>query len=343
MTNEERNALASGWMKRGIALMNGNTRASLTESLRCFDAAIELRVHLPVRKTSWFAYCLAACWMNKADALARIGTPETLTEALACHDRALTALAHLSANENPLYRRRLALCWMNRGHTLQELGRLADAIHSFETAIGTFRPDADAHVPVMAAALTNRANALLRCGYCSESRDSARESMALLSTSEKHDAEAAETALKARLIICQALAELARDGGSDDSIAIAIDHSEDGLHLAHHWEQRGETRFRPLAVELFLFGARGYQVHQPQFLAEFVQEHARQLPALRSEATLILSRAFWSEIGREGFRALSNSRTVRLMSPLRELASRTPHESDNEKQSTASAAGRPPI
>ena len=44
--------MASGWMKRGIALLNENTKESLTASLHWFEGAIELRRSLPLQENA---------------------------------------------------------------------------------------------------------------------------------------------------------------------------------------------------------------------------------------------------------------------------------------------------
>ena len=40
-----------------------------------------------------------------------------------------------------------------------------------------------------------------------------------------------------------------------------------------NWEQRGVPHFRPLAYDLFRFGARVYARYQPQFLDEFIADN----------------------------------------------------------------------
>ena len=53
------------------------------------------------------------------------------------------------------------------------------------------------------------------------------------------------------------------------------------MKLARHWEARGEGRFHDLAGELFRFGARVYQMHQPHFLSEFLLENLDPLRIVR--------------------------------------------------------------
>jgi hypothetical protein len=87
-----------------------------------------------------------------------------------------------------------------------------------------------------------------------------------------------EVRLKARHILCQAIAQLlasltATDPVRNDLFAEASDVVDDGLVLARSWEQRGVTQFRSLAQDLFRFGARIYQMFQPHFLTEFLLEN----------------------------------------------------------------------
>ena len=60
----------------------------------------------------------------------------------------------------------------------------------------------------------------------------------------------------------------------------ATDAVDDGLALVRSWEQRGVRCFRPLAFDLFRFGARVYARYQPQFLEEFIDDNLN--PALSS-------------------------------------------------------------
>jgi hypothetical protein len=53
----------------------------------------------------------------------------------------------------------------------------------------------------------------------------------------------------------------------------ATDLADEGLDLVRRWEQKGVTRFRDLALDLFRFGAAAYQRYQPRFFTEFVLEN----------------------------------------------------------------------
>jgi hypothetical protein len=337
---EVRNAMASGWMKRGIALLNENTTASLTASLVWFEGAIELRRSLPLAENSWYRYVLAAGWMNRGDALTRLSSTENLAEAVRSYDQALALLRTLDLESNPLFRKRLALAWMNRGITLQEQGTpvsLRAAVESFEEAIAVLR-DLPAGAgpenrPVLACALMNRANVLLRLTPSTPdlARKSAEQALALVAGAEEQEILAAETGLKARHVLCRAIASQLADGtgpiAPEDLIAAATDAVDDGMKLARHWEARGERRFHDLAVELFRFGACAYQMHQSHFLSEFLLEYLEPCqsrdafpadPKMHAAAGEAIARAF-AEIQHDGFRSLSTPRFDRFLETLRQL------------------------
>lgn len=261
------NAQASTWMKRGIALLTKNTAEALRESLDCFDAAISLRRALPLRESAWYRYVLAAGWMNRGDALTRL---HFLDDAVDSYDEALVLLQTLDLGENPLFRKRLALAWMNRGVTRQKQESPA-ALISFENALAIA-----AEPSLRAASLTNLGNALLQFNSTDlpKTRDAFREALRLLADKELTDIDAAKTGLNARRGICRVIAFQLADAKTPDPdlVSDATDAAEEALRLIRHWQQRGEIRFRELALEMIHFGARAYQLYQPQFLTEFLTE-----------------------------------------------------------------------
>jgi hypothetical protein len=332
---EVRNALASQWMKRGIALLNESTRTSLAHSVVSFERAIALRRSLPLQENGWYRYVLAAGWMNRGDALTRLGSAENLAEAVRSYDQALALLRTLDLQSNALFRKRLALASMNRGITLQEQGTsesLRAALASFDQAIALLRDPLALEVPehnsILACALTNRSNALLQTAPLL-ARASAEEALTLI-FAEEHEMLAAETGLKARYILCRAISsQLSDNNGTspEDLVAAATDALDDALRLARLWEARGEHRFRNLARELFQFGARVYQMHQPQFLTEFLLENLdpREAPdafpidpELHEAAAGAIDRAL-AELQRDGFRSLHTPLFDRFLKSLGQL------------------------
>jgi hypothetical protein len=108
---------------------------------------------------------------------------------------------------------------------------------------------------------------------------------------ETTDADAAEAGLKARHVLCQTIARdlsnaNARRKPTMEDVHEATDVADEALELARYWERQGVSRFRPIAYDLFRFGARLYAVYQPQFLDEFVADN---LDPARSSADYVES------------------------------------------------------
>jgi len=334
---EIRNSMASGWMKRGIALLNENTTASLAASLPWFEGAIEVRSTLPLNENSWYRYVLAAGWMNRGDALTRLGSRENFVEAVRSYDQALVLLRTLDLEANPLFRKRLALAWMNRGISLQEQRTsMSSALASFDETIAVLSnsgaPKVADNRPILACALMNRGNALLNLTppAPARARESAEQALALIAGAEEEDLLAAETGLKARHILCRSIASQLAEGTAtahEDLVAAATDAADDGMKLARHWEARGESRFRDLAAELFRFGASAYQMHQSHFLTEFLLENLDPSkssdafpvdPTMHATASEAIARAL-AGIHRDGFQSLNTPRFDSFLKALRQL------------------------
>jgi hypothetical protein len=319
-----RNELASVWMKRGIALLEKNVRETLIAAVSCFDKAIDLRSTLPLDANSIFRYGLSAGWMNRGDALTRLGSEENLSEALRSYDQTLALLQALPIDENPLYRKRLAIAWLNRGITLQSRktgSPITAAIHSFDSAINVLQHGNAGAIPerrqMLGSAWMNRANTLLSFTPPDPigARLSAKEALDVVAEIEGDEPAAAEIGLKARHVLCRALAHLLSERpapGNEELIGEATDAAEEGLRLARVWERRGPGGFRSLGCDLFRFGARVYQAYQPQFLAEFLLESLddsnRSPDAILSREThrtiREIMRRSLAEIQHEGFKAI---------------------------------------
>jgi hypothetical protein len=77
-------------------------------------------------------------------------------------------------------------------------------------------------------------------------------------------------------VLCRVCAQSLSQAGDEEmpvDVHEATDAVDDGLALARGWEQRGVPHFRPLAFDLFRFGARVYARYQPQFLDEFIADN----------------------------------------------------------------------
>ncbi|MGH7976377.1 MAG: hypothetical protein ACREC8_06915 [Limisphaerales bacterium] len=338
-TPEAANKQASVWMKRGIAILDANAADNLPEAIGYFDKAIELRRALPLAKNPMFPYGLAAGWMNRGDALTRLESEKNLAEALRSYDEALKLLRDLPLDANPLFRRRLAIAWQNRGLVLQKQNLLAEAAQSFEEAIAVLQNERAVEISgrnqILAAVWLNLANVLISQKIneaAAEARAAAKRTLSLVSQTEEKDLRDVEAGFKARHILCQAVAQLLAKKNLPDSeirnfVAEATDAVDEGLALARKWEFQDVQQFRPLAQQLFHFGARIYQMYQPHFLTEFLLENFDPAqspntfvrnPEMQAAALESLWRAF-REIQRGGFKKMNTPEFSELLERLREL------------------------
>jgi len=284
---QEINAQASVFMKQGIRLMEGTGREAIATALRCFDRALELRCRLPIETSPMLQYALAACWLNRADALMRLEIPGQIQLALRSYDEALALLRHLPLREDAQFPRRLAIAYQNRGLALQSQNSSAtsEVMQEFSKAIQVLEHEHAGQINdrlyLLAAVWMNLANAeLAEASTQSQKRaeEAARRAIALVADLESDDVHIAEIGMKARHVLCQAIArrlsEITNTNARMPSdVHEATDAADDGLALARRWEQKGVVRFRKTAHDLFRFGIRVYARYQPQFLSEFVSEN----------------------------------------------------------------------
>lgn len=281
------NAQASVLMKQGIRLMADPEPEAVGKAIRCFDDALELRLRLPVGTVPLFGYGLAACWLNRADALVRLADPARMADALHSYDQGIAVLRKLPLCEDPRFPRRLAVAHQNRALALQIQAQAGSpaAIAGFTEAIAVLDQDYSRSIAdrayLQAVVWMNLANARLSettAESWSCARDAAVSAMSLVAGSEEADADAAEVGLKARHVLCHTIAQrlsliAAGEDTPAEEVHQATDIADEGLALARRWEQKGVIRFRPLAYDLFRFGARVYARYQPQFLDEFIADN----------------------------------------------------------------------
>lgn len=344
-------------MQQGIALLNENTEASLTEAIGFFDRAIAVRRESLVRGDHWMAYLIAGSWMNRGEALTRLARPAQLTEAVHSYDDALAALHDIPLDANPLYRWRQGIAWMNRGVTLhaqESVAAFAEAVRSFDECIAIVRGHPE-HMLLLACAWMNRGNSLL----CVEPLDSeaarvsAVTALELLEGLERQDFLAAETGLKARRIACQAVGELLSSNPDPqrklDLVSAATDEIEEGLELSRRWSTQGGAGFQELTADLFRFGVAVYRAHQPHFLTEFVLEHldpsqpevglAVNAEIHRSAAAALAGVV--RDLHRDGFASVNTPRFDRLLEALRALhVTRERLRDLGQRQETGETDGR---
>lgn len=335
----ELDARAKVHMQRGIALLAENKPEGLREAVKCFDEAIAMRRQLPFAANAWFRYGFIAGWLNRGDALTRLGSANDLQEALRSYDEALAQLRELPMAESPLFIRRLAIAWMNRGVTCLAGGspaNLFQASSSFLEAIAaaqhfsTKNPE-EGRI-LLAQAWMNRANALIRLDppQAEAARSAAKKALKFAAVTEKDDVTAAALGFSARHILCQSLAHLLSTDATSDRDALMHEASEtvdEGMALARIWESRDAQQFRSQSAELFQFGCRVYQAHQPHFLTEFLLENLDPTKSdgsfagdLRMHASA--ADALWRallDLHRDGFKNINTPCFNEMLDQLREL------------------------
>lgn len=283
-------------MREGIALLTIGTGSALDEAVLHFDRAIELRRAIVAHGRTEYAFGLATGWLNRGDALLRKADPPSLEAALDAFEQGIALLSGLPWQIDLETRRRLAVGWQNRGLVLQASGtRMDDARTSFERALELIdEPAAEAIASrgeMLAAILVSLAGVLVETadvGASGKARTAALRALAHIDTAQvEGDAQIAEVAIKARYVLCRALAmslpgEGRADASANDTVHLVTDAVDEGLAIARRWEQKGVDRFRGLAADLLRFGTRVYAKYQPHFLNEFVTENLD--PALSSGA-----------------------------------------------------------
>ena len=281
------NAEASVLMKRGIAFLEEFRREAAIDALHCFDEALELRRRVPAAHSPFQNFLLAACMLNRADALVRLNDRAPLAAALASYDEGIDVLSLLPMQENPLYRRGLAMAHQNRGLALIARGEdddpaaaadaFADSIAILDHEHSQAIDDRDQLRAIVWINLANVRSLGTSLSAHDAARDAAKRALAYVAGTEESDPGAADAGLRARHVLCRLCANrLSQAAGGEDmpeEVHEATDAVDDGLSLVRSWEQRGATMFRPVAFDLFRFGARVYAHYQPQFLEEFIHDN----------------------------------------------------------------------
>ena len=281
-------------MKRGIAFLEESRREAAIDALHCFDEALELRRRVPATHSPFQGYLLAACLLNRADALVRLNDRAPLAAALSSYDEAIEVLSPLPLDENPLYPRRLAMAYQNRGLALIARGDDGDAGEAADAFVDSIAvldqehshaiDDRDQLRAVVWVNLANLRTIDTSVDAHNAARDAAKRALGYVADTEASDPGAADAGLRARHVLCRLCADRLSQAGDEvdmpEDVHEATDAVDEGLGLVRSWEQRGVAVFRPLAFDLFRFGARVFARYQPQFLEEFIDDNMN--PALAS-------------------------------------------------------------
>jgi hypothetical protein len=256
-------------MKRGIAYLEETRREAAIDAVHCFDEALELRRRVPADHSSFQGYLLAGCLLNRADALVRLNDRAPLAAALSSYDEAIDVLLPLPRDENPLYPRRLATAYQNQGLALIARGgdddaaaaadAFADSIAVLDHEDSQRIEDRDRLRAVVWVNLANLRSLDTSVDAPVVARDAAKRALGYVADTEESDPAAADAGLRARHVLCRLCADRLSQAGDEaempEDVHEATDAVDDGLSLVRSWEQRGLTVFRPLAFDLFRFGA----------------------------------------------------------------------------------------
>lgn len=273
-------------MQQGIACLG---RGEWRTAVGHFERAVTLRERLPWREDPESAWVLAAAWMNRSDAIRHLADPALLPEAVLSLDNAIAAMRHVPLGGNPMHAERLILAWINRGTLCGDAGETEAALASFARAGELFLSqgvDTTVERGLMHSMLhVNRGRMLLDAGRLEEGRRDAAEGVRILKPLEPGEGLVPEAALRARALLCRALAlRLDEPGGREESgdwIAEATDTVEEALAIVKRTGLSGDW-----IADLVRYGARIYRICQPQFLGEFVSEWLAPDSPLGADAEL---------------------------------------------------------
>jgi len=313
---EARNLLAAAWMRRGVALLVFGQEPRLADAVRCFDEAIRLRRELlAAHRHPALVHAQASSFLGRGDALGRQGGETLLRQALASYDEAVALLETLPVRQSPQLMAQIIAAHGSRAGVLEALrapDALAQAVQVHRGIAALIRgtpaekhPDFRLH---LGAAHANAANLLLVADAPSfdpaAARAESEQAFAAVEGLEREHPVAGEIVIKARRGVCRAIAALIETRGEGTAprefLNAMTDAADEALALARHWEAKGVTRFRPLAIEMFGFGANLYVRHQVHFLAEYILDNLdpersadafRQCPEMHGLATALVADA----------------------------------------------------
>jgi hypothetical protein len=225
---------------------------------------------------------LALAWMNRGHAGLLLNNPTGDAAALSAYAQAITLLQTRPPGDDPGWANSLGAACMNHGqllHRVHGLTRADEALASFDAAVAALRglPAGDSPWPRrnLAGTQLNRANLLLDLGRQAAAAVAAREALALSQATEHTELVDADLALKSRRALGDALGRLlvAPDADQASLASEASDIVDDALALVRRWTARGENAFLALGARFFRYGTQLNRLHQPHFLAEFVEEN----------------------------------------------------------------------
>jgi tetratricopeptide (TPR) repeat protein len=325
--------LGAAWVNLGCALQACASPESLGEALDALERGIELLGRLPVHSSTRFRHNLAAAWMNKADALARGDTRGSRSEALGSYGRAIDIAGKLPLDEKPSFRVLLAGCWNNKGNVHLRLLEFPAAVQAYDealSAIGSLTESGHRLACHHAAtAWTNRAEALLSQAASDGApfaMESAEMAVATLEGRDLGGAADAKLILRALRAKGRGLEALMGNGHSAEKVGALTDLADQGMALALASRNAAPDVFDPLVDWFFSFGSRAYGRHQPQFLAEYLDEVLSRPEARASRALEAGLRAVARNAAADCLECLGHNRLLVQGTPQTECLMRTVRE-----------------
>jgi hypothetical protein len=329
--------LGTAWVNLGCALRAGESPGDLAEALGAFGQAIRILEPMLDGADCRFRHNLAAAWMGRADTLVMIGSARL--EALQAYDRANEIARGLPMDGKPSFRILLASCGINRGNLLGQPGVTRDlpaAVHSYDEALGALGSLAQSGHRMArchaASAWTSRGEALLAASpgeNAGRAVDSGRRALAQFEGGGLEGPALAEQRLRALRVMALGLERLLPAGApaaTRDAIAALTDLAERAIAIAIGCRDGAGGKLDPHLAWFFGFGARIYGRHQPQFLAEYLDEVMRRWNrrvGCDSDSRL---RAIARKAVTQTLESLGRGRLIAAGTPQAELLLRTVHE-----------------
>jgi len=276
------------WLRQG---QQQEGVGALAEAVASYDRALDLLKGSAEGGQAAGRRELALVWMNRGNALQKMTEARAWTDALDAYRQAIEGWESLPQRDTGASVS-LGCAHMNQAGVWQKLGRLAEAAEACERAIALLRepeaePNCAAHARLMlAAAWLNRGGIALEMNAkegvaWGKAHTCARTALELVGERERNELPAAEIALKARRLLCEASAR--RLGGETNVepdgalLSEASDSAEAALALVEHCERQGFHGFDSLGNWFFRFGVSFYAEYQPHFLGEFALENISAL------------------------------------------------------------------
>jgi len=307
---EDSPGLAAVWMNRGNALQRIGSPESLAAAAASFNEVVRRLEAWPEPRPDEIENTLGAAYMNTGICQARLAAAkpdeETVTRARKGFDQAIGLLMR-AAEKNPVARRNLASAWGNRGVLMLQTAQWDEARRSFGEALAlleALRAEGGPAILLEIASMhLNRAQAEASSNAPDEALAAVRAALALTGPEEARQPHFCNLGLRARHSLCILLAGRITVGAARSPevaalVAEAGDVVEEGLALAKGWGDNAAW-FADPSLRLFEFGGWLYRTQQPQFLAEFFEEHLADDPRRAAVAGQALHEA------REGLRRRS--------------------------------------